>query len=90
VRAELGAGGIRVIDPDGQLELRARLAVRDHGGLDQLARGWALEQVDDCVPEVDCCRDLVLVDDLHVEDLVVEPLRLLRILDEEGDGTDVL
>src|SRR5207248_2483699 len=66
----------------------ARLANRRR--LDQLRRAGPREQVDDDVGEPEGAARGVLVDDRHLEDVPIEPLGLLQVVDEEGDGEQAL
>ena len=79
---------VRVLDPDRELDARAHVRAADSSGRDQLVRRGRREQVDDRVLELERDRVLVLEEHGHLEDLLVERLRPLRILDEQGDRTD--
>src|SRR4029453_10489512 len=62
--------------------------VGDGRRLDQLPGRRSHQQVDDQVVELEGHRALVLEDHRRAEDLLVERLRALRVLNEEGDCAD--
>ena len=49
-----------------------------------------LQQIDDGVLETEGGRVLVFVNHGQIEDFLVEGFRALRVLDEQGDGSDAL
>lgn len=89
-RRQVGAHGVRVGHPDRELEARPSVAGGDRRGSDERRRFGDREQVDDHVVEPERRGLPVLEDHRHAEDVLVERLRPLRVLDEEGDGPHAL
>src|SRR6266576_6229927 len=87
---QLSDDRVRILDPDRELGARPCVGAADRLGRDQLVRRGRREQVDDRVLELEHRRVLVLEDHGHVESLLVERFRPLRILDEQGDRADAL
>ena len=81
---------IHIVYPDAELEARASIGTRDDSRLDKCGRFRDLKQVDDQVVELHCDGDFVLMDDLDVEDVLVERLRLMQVLHEQAHRADLL
>ena len=80
---------IHIVHPDAELEARASIGTSDDARLDKCGRFGNLKQVDDQVVELHSDGDLVLMDDLDVEDVLVERLRLMQVLHEQAHRADI-
>lgn len=89
-RREVATDGVDVMKADGELETRGGVTTGNQGGVDELVGRWGYEQVDADVLEVKDRGVFVLVRNRQVEDVLVERLRAVQVLHEQGDGADTL
>ena len=85
---QLGAHGVDVVHFDGELHSGTGICAGHCGRPDELGSFGDVEQVDQCVFELEDSRDIVLENDRQPEDCLIEALRRGQVFDKQGDGTD--